>query len=1254
MGVFALGVPGDPIPAAAGTPADQSQSIELIPSNFFQVPVGSSRPATLAFVEGRVEVTAQPDEGVLVIHPNPVTVESGGYLTLEYYTDSDQVNLASIVFDGEVNHTCVAYDNPSGANLVAARISPYTLFFRSATGSVFPAIQVFNRGKSTAHVTITRLSVTSVQDTALFNPTPRAVGADYPGDIELPLPIDPGFSSLTGWGFDILLSGAQRPKTNGDNHYDSPGGTGCMWLPAGGAVSNAFISLKITEEQMGSARGGIFIKRISPADPNSTFVFLITNGSDTQFAAFVPGSRIPADAWMEVEVFGKINQGASYLVLQSAGMDVLVDDLSFYVSSPVVEPSPTPSFTPTATPTPPPSSTPTLEPEPTATPVPTPTSTFTPTATETPAPTSTPEPELELVRNGGFNDSSVWNMQSGWRIADGVARYDGTGGAWSYLEQDLIGDVKGQAYTLGYTVVEASMPSLILALSSRGNCGVMYLSSAVGWHEIEVTVTNPSAPLILSAGGTSGSGKIVLDDISFLPAGAKPTATPIPVPTATTAPVTTPTPGLPPSPTATSVPVDTPTPMDTGVLKNGDFRMDSEWTKGAGWMIMDGNARYTGTSSAWSALQQDLPDDRGGQTYTFWYTVVESSAESNILALSSKGNFGLLYLNSALGIHEVEVTVANDAAPFIITAGGNIGHGTVVLDNLILKPAGEPVTTPTPTPSSEPAPTWTATPEPESTPEPAVTDTPKPSNTPTSTKTPTPVPTPTRTPTATFTPKPSNTPTSTKTPTPTKTPTWTPTETSTPTATKTPTPSKTPTLTPTETPTPSPTNTLTPTLTPTPTMTPNEQGFVELLKNGGFDADMDWTLDTGWSIQNGQAQYNGGKSGWSTLQQPLDGDVKGKNYYIRYTVIEASSDHNILALSSKSCFGLYYLNTAVGDHEYILKDINAANPFILSAGGPDGSATVTLDNLSVFEGPDVIVTPTPATPPTPTPTPEIEYPSVAEEALARVNYHRAQAVIAPVDLNSSLIQSSEAHSHYMYLNRLVSHAEDPSLPGFTGARAWDRAQHFGFPTGNVWEGIGSKYLSESASDSIDVQVSGPFHRYPVLHAGLTLMGYGQEDRYYTINYGALNSQDATITVYPGVNQTDVPVAFGGGESPNPYPGASYPVGYAVTLFSPRSASISIHSYYLKPAGGSNLSLVTFMPDASYPYIFAMSAVEPLSAGTEYEAHIEATIGGGSFSKTWTFFTAGVSSGKAAYPAALPGPVIPPIELPAIDSPEMDE
>jgi len=242
----------------------------------------------------------------------------------------------------------------------------------------------------------------------------------------------------------------------------------------------------------------------------------------------------------------------------------------------------------------------------------------------------------------------------------------------------------------------------------------------------------------------------------------------------------------------------------------------------------------------------------------------------------------------------------------------------------------------------------------------------------------------------------------------------------------------------------------------------------------------------------------------------------------------------------------------------------------------------------------------------------------------------------------------------MYLNRVVSHAEDPSLPGFTGARAWDRAQHFGFPTGNVWEGIGSKYLSESASDCIDVQVSGPFHRYPVLHAGLTHMGYGQEDRYYTINYGALTSQDATITVYPGENQTDVPLKFEGGESPNPYPSASYPVGYAVTLFSPRSTSISIRSYYLKPVGGSNLSLVTFMPDGSYPYIFAMSAVQPLSAGTEYEAHIEAAIGGSSFSKTWTFRTAGVSAGKVAYPAAIPEPVVPAAQIPEIDIPWIEK
>lgn len=1318
---------------------DSSREIELSAGLFFQVPVGSYQPARLDFVDGRVEVTARPDEGVLVIHSSPLTVEPEGILALEYQTDSDQVNLASIVFDGAVSHTCVAFDNPSGANLKVNQSSIYTLFFFSHTGVVFPAFQVFNGGKETAHVTITRMTLTAFPNGTLFNQTQG--DGDLPADVPFPLPVDPGFASLNDWGFDILLTGTQRPKANGDNHFASTGGTGCMLLPAAEAVANAFITLKISDEQTGPARGEVYIKRMSAADDNSAFVFLMTNGADTHFAVFVPGGRIPTDEWMKVPLFGHISAGPSYLVLQSAGADVLVDDLSFFVSTPLAQPTPTPEEPsptpeePSPTPTSLPSPSPTWEPEPTATPTspgpltptpgiidvpintivvtddehstenlvgkvdqdeeddraltihwntdvegikdyhiyvntvepanflgltgsgevksftwregarypggivtegpqfgssylfivavipfegaaqyiyaaapvlflgypeptipatatpepsptpsPSPTATLAPTVTptaaptatptEAPTPTATPAQVGDLVRNGGFHDSSAWTLQAGWTIADGAARYDGSQKGWSYLEQDLAGDEQGMTAWLGYTVIEASREDQILALSSRGNCGVVYLSSTVGRHEVEVKVTNPQAPLLISAGGSNGAGRIVLDDISFIPAGANPTATPTHVP---------------PSPTKVSTPTPTPVPVDTGVLKNGDFRTDSEWIKDRGWSIADGVARYDGTNQAWSYMQQDLAEDRKGQLYRLEYTVIESSAATNILALSSKGNFGLVYLNSTVGTHSVELTVTNDAAPFMISAGGNNGRGTVVLDNLILKLVQEP--TPTPTLTFTPAPTNTPTA--------------KPTNTPTST----PVPEPTHTPTETATPEPTNTSTPTSTPTPT--------------------------------------------ITPTPTMTPNEHGYVELIKNGTFDSEMDWTLDTGWTITNGQARYNGSKSSWSTLQQPLDGDVKGKNYIIRYTVIASSADNNILALSSKGCFGLYYLKTSVGEHEYVLSVINDTAPFILSAGGPNGSATVTLDNISVIQAPDVIPTPTPSMPPTPTPTPKTEYPSVAEEALARVNFHRAWAGIAPMSLHSSLIQSSEAHSHYMYLNRIISHQEDPSLPGFTGVRAWDRAQHFGFPTGNVWEGIGSKSVSESASDCIDIQVSGPFHRYPVLHGGLTLLGYGQEDRYYTVNYGALSSQDATITVYPGENQTDVPVAFGGGESPNPFPGAAYPVGYAVTLFSPRNSSISVQSYYLKPVGGSNLTLLTFMPDSYYPYVFAMAAVKPLSAGTAYEAHIEATIGGKSFSKTWTFRTAGVSSGKVYYPAAIPGPVVPAYELPEIDIPGED-
>lgn len=56
----------------------------------------------------------------------------------------------------------------------------------------------------------------------------------------------------------------------------------------------------------------------------------------------------------------------------------------------------------------------------------------------------------------------------------------------------------------------------------------------------------------------------------------------------------------------------------------------------------------------------------------------------------------------------------------------------------------------------------------------------------------------------------------------------------------------------------------------------------ELVTNGGFDSDTNWTKGTGWSIASGKASSDGSQTGNSNLVQTGLGLISGKTYLIRF------------------------------------------------------------------------------------------------------------------------------------------------------------------------------------------------------------------------------------------------------------------------------------------------------------------------------------------------------------------------------------
>lgn len=125
----------------------------------------------------------------------------------------------------------------------------------------------------------------------------------------------------------------------------------------------------------------------------------------------------------------------------------------------------------------------------------------------------------------------------------------------------------------------------------------------------------------------------------------------------------------------------------------------------------------------------------------------------------------------------------------------------------------------------------------------------------------------------------------------------------------------------------------------------------EVLTNGTFDADSDWTHDGSWSISAGKAMCTGDGTN-QYLIQDNDRITKAGKYKIRYEVTENSlvSSATQLALSSSSVFDYLSLNSTVGTHVIELESTNLSGEDVrFFVHNTSTSGTISIDNVSIRE-----------------------------------------------------------------------------------------------------------------------------------------------------------------------------------------------------------------------------------------------------------------------------------------------------------------
>lgn len=282
-------------------------------------------------------------------------------------------------------------------------------------------------------------------------------------------------------------------------------------------------------------------------------------------------------------------------------------------------------------------------------------------------------------------------------------------------------------------------------------------------------------------------------------------------------------------------------------------------------------------------------------------------------------------------------------------------------------------------------------------------------------------------------------------------------------------------------------------------------------------------------------------------------------------------------------------------------------------------------------------------------------------ALEMINTYRAWLGIAPLTIDPNLQKASEGHANYYRLNYgdpslagMGLHQQTPGKPGFTGASMRDRAQAAGYQ-GSVNENVG---LSGSMVWSTEWFIGTINHRLTLIdprytHIGMAAVNEG-DIRFEVINLGAPDwsyEADPDWVAWPPDTSTGVGLSFHG-EAPNPFAGASYPVGYPITLSWHGPGELSVQSATIS-SGGNRIDTFHSVGTGWLSSKTAQVATSaPLEKGTTYEVSITGTANGEPFIKSWSFTTTN-GDDKLALAGQVPTP--PPAtatpQVPATPTPE---
>ena len=254
-------------------------------------------------------------------------------------------------------------------------------------------------------------------------------------------------------------------------------------------------------------------------------------------------------------------------------------------------------------------------------------------------------------------------------------------------------------------------------------------------------------------------------------------------------------------------------------------------------------------------------------------------------------------------------------------------------------------------------------------------------------------------------------------------------------------------------------------------------------------------------------------------------------------------------------------------------------------------------------------------------------PASQVEALKRINYHRMHAMLVPVMPNLQVTRAAKAHANYLRLHTkegalslAEAHREKPGVQGFTGEGVGDRLVKQGFYGGST-EVVSAVV---DAKEAVDHLINTVYHRGGLLRPEARYAGFGASSRaVIDLAWKSGSKSETDWIFYPGDWQKDVPPRFPGGETPEPLPEKTYPVGPPISIGGGKAAPTLIKAFLKGPDGKVNLKLLDekSAPNGSmlgkYVYLVPLS---PLKENVRYQCSVKVKTKAGERQRSWGFRT----------------------------------